>query len=200
MDMQGIFSLCGSVIAVFAAALYIRSILKGETRPHRVTWGGWTLVGLLGLVSSREGGAGVGLVVTAVFVVTVALVFLLSLSPKYGKPGGQKIDLIAGAIAGLVLLSQLIIDYSPAIGATVAVLADIVFLWPTVRESWSHPEHEALHPWVIGALAEALGVMALGNYSFASSAYSVYILCGNMIVIGALLLSPWKKHAHRAGS
>jgi hypothetical protein len=187
----------GALIATRAGIAYIRSIIWGPTRPLRVTWGGWSLVGILGIISSLEGGAGIGLVATLPFVLLVIITFILSLNPKYGKPGGSKLDYVVGAIAGVVLLTQLIIQYSPVIGATVAVVADLVFLWPTLREAWRQPELEALRPWVIGAVAETLGIIALANFSYAAAAYPVYVLLGNLAVITALLLRRPKHRAKR---
>jgi hypothetical protein len=200
MNWQNALSLIGALIAIGAGMLYVRTILSGETKPHRVTWGGWTLVGVLGLTSSAEGGAGPGLLVTGAFVLVIAIVFALSLVHKYGKPGGSPLEYMAGAAAALALLSQLFINYSPAVGATIAVAADIVFLWPTLKAAWLQPDTEALHPWVIGSIAELLGVMALGNYSYAASAYSFYILAGNLAVVAALAIrqprhKPAKKRA-----
>lgn len=185
---QELLSVLGVIIAVYAYFAYIRSILWGPTRPHRVTWGGWSLVGILGLTSSSEGGAGIGLIVTMAFVAGVVLIFALSLLPKYGKPGGGRLDYVAGAVAAGALLTQLFVEYSPAVGATIAVTGDLVFLWPTLREAWLRPELEATRPWVIGAIAGTLGVVALGNYSYAASAYTIYILLGDLAIIAALII------------
>ena len=188
MSWQAVLSVLGVLVATFSAVLYIRTILSGESKPHRVTWGGWTLVGVLGLISSAKGGAGIGLIVALSFVFGVAIIFCLSLIPKYGKPGGNRLEYLAAAIAAVTLLTQLFVGYSPAVGATVAIAADLVFLWPTLKAAWVQPDTEAMHPWVIGAIAEFLGVLALGNYSYAASAYSIYILAGNVAIILALAI------------
>jgi len=181
-------SVLGSIIAFFAASSYLRSIIKGETRPHRITWGGWTLVGVLGLWASYDGGAKIGLLVAAVFAVLVAITFAFSLLPKYGKPGGERTDYFVGALAAAGIVAWRVIHFSPAIAATIAVFADAVFLWFTLRETWRQPETEALRPWVLGSVAEALGLIALGNYSYAAAAYPVYILIGNIAVVAVLLV------------
>lgn len=191
---QETLAILGVLVASFSSILYIRTILSGESKPHRVTWGGWTLVGTLGILSSWQGGAGIGLIVALAFAVGVAAIFALSLFPKYGKPGGNRLEYIAGAIAAVGILTQLFINYSPVVGATIAVLADLVFLWPTLKAAWVQPDTEALYPWVIGAFGEALGIAALGNYSYAASVYSIYVLLGNAAVITALLIQKPKHH------
>lgn len=188
MDWQLATTLAGIIIGAISAGLYIRTILSGETKPHRVTWGGWTFVGLLGLLSSRNAGAGIGLLVAASFVIEVAIIFCLSMVPKYGKPGGTKPELLAGVVAGIALMTMLVIDYPPGIGTTIAIVADLVFLWPTLKAAWLQPDTEAIHPWVIGAIAIALGTAALGKYSYAAAGYSYYIFLGNIAVFTALMI------------
>lgn len=197
MDWRVVITVLGILMGAYSAVAYIRTILAGESKPHRVTWGGWTLVGLLGLLSSVRGGAGVGLFVSASFVVGVAAIFALSCLRDYGKPGGGKLDYIAGVIAAAALLTQLFVDYSPNIGQTIAIAADLVFLWPTIREAWFHPEYEAVHPWVLGAVAEVMGIAALGNYSYAAAGYSVYIFLGNVSVILVLTFTSHRKPVKR---
>ncbi len=198
MGWQPILAVLGALAAIFAGVIYINSIVRGPTRPLKVTWGGWSLVGVLGLISSIQGGAGVGIIATLPFVVLVIITFILSLNPKYGKPGGRQVDYIFGVIAGIVLLTQILFKYSPVVGATVAVAADLVFLWPTLRESWSHPEYESIMPWIIGAEAEILGIITLGNFSYASAAYPVYVLFGNLAVISILVNRRAKETAAKA--
>lgn len=199
-----IFGIIGTVLALIAASAYIWSIFKGQTRPHRVTWGVWTLAGILGLWASHEGGAGIGLMVAASFVLLVTATFLISLLPKYGKPGGRKTDYLIGAIAITGLVAWQVLDFSPGIAVTIAIVADTLAMWPTLREAWLQPETEELRPWVIGAVAEIFGLAALANYSYAASAYSWYILLGNLAIILALIVqgrsgknSP--KHSKAAG-
>lgn len=192
---QEILSVIGVLIATFSGLLYIRTILAGESKPHRVTWGGWTLVGVLGLLSSVKGGAGIGIIVAASFVLGVTAIFCLSLFPKYGKPGGTKVEWIAGIIAAAALLLHPFLHYSPTVGTTIAIGADLVFLWPTLKAAWFQPETEALQPWVIGAVAETLGVVALGTFTYAAAGYSVYILVGNLAIIAALMIQKPKQMA-----
>ena len=196
-EWQTYVAAAGALIAIITGVWYVHSIVAGPTRPLRVTWGGWSLVGILGLLSSVEGGAGIGLVATAPFVVLVMVIFVLSLSPKYGKPGGSRLDYIAGFIAAAVLLTQPVIKYSPAVGASVSVVADLIFFWPTVRETWRHPKLEAPGPWFLGAVAESLSIIALKNYSYASAAYPVYILVGNLTLLSVLSIKNPKKRTKK---
>lgn len=181
-------SVTGVALAFYAASTYVRLILAGHIKPHRITWGGWTLAGILGLWASFDGGAQVGLIVPGAITLLVAATFVLSLMPKYGKAGGDKLDYIFGTFAAAGIIAWRVFDFSPALAATIAVISDGVFLWPTLREAWRHPEEEDIKPWAIGTVAEFLGVLALGTYTFAAAAYPIYILLGNLAIAWALLI------------
>jgi hypothetical protein len=194
-----VLSIIGATISVIAAILYLSSIIRGQTRPQRVTWGVWSLAGILGLWASFDGGAGVGLLVAATGVVLVTITFLCSLIPKYGKPGGEPSDKWVGMAAIIAIIAWRVLHFSPSIAVTIAIIADASVLWLTVREAWRQPEAEALWPWIIGTIAEILGIISLGHYNYSAAAYSVYILIGNLLIISALIIkrpaASVKKHA-----
>jgi hypothetical protein len=190
-----ILSIIGAVIEIYAAGGYLLSIVHGQSRPLRVTWAVWSLAGILGLWASLSGGGGIGLLVTATFVLTTTATFALSLFPKYGKPGGQPSDYVVGTVAAIAFIVWRVVHFSPDIAATIAVMADAAVLWLIVREAWIQPETETLWPWVGGAIAELLGALNLGNYSYAAAAYTIYILIGNVLIISVLLIrQPKTRH------
>lgn len=188
-------SIIGSVVAIYAASSYVRSILSGESKPHRVTWAGWTLAGVLGFSASFAGGARAGLLVTGAIVVLNGIVFVISLSPKYGKPGGRKTDYIFGVVAVCGLLAWRFLHFSPGVAATIAVVSDGVFWWFTFREAWLRPDLEKPKPWIFGTVAAAIGFITLGNYSWAAAAYPGYILVSNAAIVSALLVQNQKRRA-----
>src|SRR5437879_787263 len=142
MSLRILISIIGSLLSIAGYMFYFWTIIRGDTRPLRITWGVWTLAGILGLWASYDSGAGIGLLVTATFVVLTAVTFLLSLLPHYGKPGGRPIDLWVGLVASIALVIWRMIHFSPVIAATIAVVADFSVLWLTLRESWRQPETE----------------------------------------------------------
>src|SRR5438105_2836867 len=125
-----VVSLVGTVIALVGGSSYVWSIIKGRTKPHRISWGVWMLAGILGIWASHDGGAGAGLLVTATFAVIVTVTFALSLFPRYGKPGSQRSDWLVGLLAIVGLLAWRILHFTPAWAATLAVAADAMALWP----------------------------------------------------------------------
>lgn len=189
--------LIGAIIASIAGIYYLYTIVHGSTRPHRVTWGVWSLIGVLGVGSAIEGGAKAGSYVALVYVVLEIIVFLLSLSKKYGKPGGESYDYILGAIAVVALIIWRVADLSPNFAATVAVLADGTVAWFTLRESWRQPQTESLIAWLVDVPAAALGVAALASFSYAAIAYPLYLLIGNSAITTALVIRAWQRKLNK---
>lgn len=182
-------ALTGVVIAAIAEVWYLKTIFWGETRPHRITWGVWTLIGILGVGASFQAGAHWGAFVTFFFLLETSLVFLISLIPKYGKSGGERYDYPLGALAIVAIIFWRVGHLSPNFAAIVAVVADACVLWFTVRESWHQPHTETITAWLVGAIAGAFGVVASSNYSFAAIAYPAYLVVGNLAVVEVLSIS-----------
>lgn len=179
---RGILGVVGAVIAAGAAIYYIYDIVNGTTRPHRVSWGVWALIAILGASSAIEGGAGAGAYVSLVYVGLTVIVFLLSLVPRYGKPGGESYDWPLGLAAAGTIVAWQVFGLPVTIAAVVAVVADAIAAWPTLRESYRQPHTESLPVWTADAVAAALGVAAVAKYNFASLAFPVYLLVAQGLI------------------
>ena len=174
--MDTVLGLIGAGIITLSACYYVLDILRGETRPQRTSWGVWALVGVLGFGTSESGGAGPGAWSAGVDGVASVLTFALSLHPRYGKPGGRRIDPLLGAVAvaGVVLWRWGPLDVTAA--AASAVGCDIVALWPTLREGWQQPRTESLPSWSADMVGHLVCVAAVSNLSFAALAFPAYMV------------------------
>ena len=179
--------IAGALLAALAGGWYVYTVLRGGTRPHPATWGVWALSGALGAWSAVEGGAGPGAYVALVYLALHIVVFLLSLSRRFGKPGREWYDHPLGLTAAAALVLWQVLDLPAAFAATVAVGADGVALWPTLRESWRQPHTESLSAWLADSVAATLGVLAVPELGYAPLAFPVYLAVANSAVAGALL-------------
>jgi hypothetical protein len=179
--------IAGALLAGLAGGWYVYTVLRGGTRPHPATWGVWALSGALGAWSAVEGGAGPGAYVALVYLALHIVVFLLSLSKRFGKPGREWYDHPLGLTAAAALVLWQVLDLPAAFAATVAVGADGVALWPTLRESWRQPRTESLSAWLADSVAATLGVLAVPDLEYAPLAFPVYLAVANSAVAGALL-------------
>lgn len=183
--MLGTFG--GGIVAV-SACYYLIDVLRGNTRPQRTSWGVWALVGVVGFGSADASGAGPGAYSAAADAVACAVTFLLSLLPRFGKPGGRRMDLLLAAVAIAGLLLWRAGPLSAAAAAACAVGCDVVALWPTVREAWRQPQLESLLSWTADLFGNALCVAAVANASAASLAFPAYLVGAAAVVVAVLAL------------
>lgn len=189
-------AIAGTILVLAASFYYVADILRGGTKPHRVSWGVWALIGLLGVGSALEGGAGIGAAVAVMYLVAQVLVFGLSLFPKYGKSGGSNFDYVLGLLAVATILFWRFGSLSVTIAAGVAITADVIASWPTLREGWRQPWTESTLAWGVSAIGAGLSLTALESWSFAAVAYPVYLFVMVATMATILLLRRKLRQAH----
>jgi hypothetical protein len=183
----------GAVIAGIAALYYIYDIIWGETRPHRVTWAVWMVIGILGFSVTDAAGAGPGAYVAAVYVGAYVITFLLSLTPKYGKSGVRAMDIVLGVIAIAGVFLWRFGGMSDLWAAGLTLVCDAIALWPTLREAWLQPEHESLPAWSADVVGAALALSAVSTAAVAGNAYPVYLLAANTAIVAVLLSARYRE-------
>jgi len=174
--MREVLGLVGAAIVAASAVYYFLDVVRGSTRPQRVSWGVWAFVGLLGVGTADAGGAGPGMYAAAVDAFACVATFALSLLPNRGKPGGRRADLLLGAVAvtGVVLWRAGLLGDTGA--AVLVVGCEVVALWPTLRDGWRQPGTESFVSWSADIVGNGMCVAAVGTASVASLAYPVYVL------------------------
>lgn len=174
--MRELLGLVGAAIVAVSALYYAVDVVRGNTRPQRTSWAVWALVGLLGFASADAGGAGPGAYAAGIDAIACAVTFLLSLHPRFGKPGGRRTDLVltAVAVAGVILWRAGPLGTTGA--ALLAVGCEVIALWPTLRDGWRQPATESLLSWSADIAGNGLCIAAVGTVSIASLAFPVYVL------------------------
>jgi len=177
--------LAAGALLISASVPYLYSILRGTTRPSRVSWGVWTLVGLVLLASYRASGATDTIwLATGYFVVPLA-VFLLSL--RYRAPGFSHFDLgcLTGALLGIA--AWVALRSAPA-AVFICIAVDAVGALPTLRKAYSDPLSEDLRAWLIGFGASAVNVLAIGDWTPRISLYPLYSVVSVGLIAMTLLV------------
>jgi hypothetical protein len=190
MSTGAVLGLAGAAIVAVSAVYYAVDVVRGGTRPQRTSWGVWALVGILGVASSDAGGAGPGMYAAAVDAVACAATFGLSLIPRYGKPGGRRLDpyLGLGAIAGVALW-----QFGPLTDAGAAICAvtcDTVALWPTLRDARHRPDLESRLSWSTDVVGNGLCLAAVGTASVAALVYPIFLVAAAAAMTAVLLTAP----------
>jgi len=188
--MNAALGVASLVVGALCAVYSIAAILFGTARPHRISWCAWTIVACLGSAATFSAGAGWGSLAAARTAVTAAIIFGLSLVPRYGKPDAERrSDVVLGLIALAATIAWKVVGLPVAFAAAVAVGADVLIGLPTIREAWRQPQHESAFAWILGLVAALLGVLAIEHVTFSSAAYLVGLSAVNVCIIIALFVS-----------
>ena len=156
---------------------YFKSILKGNTKPHRMTYFIWTILILIAFFTQVAKGGTWSLLLTAGDGIAVLATFILSI--KFGVGGLERRDIIS--ILGVMISLMLwYLTKEPAVALFLIILIDLIGLNLTIVKTWKNPETENWVAWAMCATGGFFGVLAVGSYNLILLSYPVYICLANL--------------------
>ncbi|AFY41381.1 hypothetical protein [Nostoc sp. PCC 7107] len=177
------------VVAGFLSFLgflpYVVSIYHRKTRPNRVTWWIWAIVGFILCWSYYSSGAINTIWVPVCSAIGHLIIAILAI--KYGEGGWNSFDRWCLLTAGISLVLWWQFS-SPIIALVINIGIDFLGALPTMRKSYYQPHTEDFSTWIIFLLAHTLNLFALKNWSFALSAYPLYLFCSTATICIFLML------------
>ncbi|MBD2534849.1 hypothetical protein H6G97_37565 [Nostoc flagelliforme FACHB-838] len=181
---QEVIGLSAGFFLLLVFIPYLTSIYQKKTRPNRITWSIWALVGFILCFSYYSSGAVNTIWVPVCSAVGHLIIAILAL--KYGEGGWNNFDrgcLLSAGIS-LVLWWQF---SSPTIALAINICIDFLGALPTIRKSYYQPYTEDPFSWTIFLSAHTLNLVALQNWSFVLSAYPLYLFCSTATIVIFLL-------------
>lgn len=180
MNWHTIFGIASGLILLLGNIPYILSIRRGDTRPNRVTWGIWTVIGLTLLASSYSSGATNTLWLLLSLVVSQSIITLYAF--KYGRGKWQKLDLLCLVGAGLSLcLWQL--SGSPLVAILMNTTMDMLGAIPTISKTYHDPDSEDLVFWSMSFTSAVLNLLAIEHFSLSFIVFPIYLFILNVTML-----------------
>lgn len=156
-----------STIAVgltFALFLpYIRSIQRGDTKPHVFSWVIWGLGTVIVFFAQLAGGGGVGAWVIGISGLISSYVALLAYLRR-GDTVITKTDWMFFA-AALCALPCWFFTSNPLWAVVTLTLVDLFGFGPTIRKAYVRPHEESTGFFALSSVRNLLVILALENYS-----------------------------------
>ena len=177
--MQEVFALTSAIFILVASPPYIIDILKGKTKPERITWLIFSVLGIIAFVSQLFLGASWSLLFSGLD--TLASILILGLSLKFGVGGHTKLDVAALVIATIGVLVS-IFAKEPIISLLGVIIADVSGVALTVKKVYEEPESETIITWVLVGTASLFGVLSVDHFTFGVLLYPVYLMFANYAV------------------
>jgi hypothetical protein len=164
---------------------YIRDIFLNKTKPERMSWLIWAVLGSIALFSQLAKGASWSLILTGAETVGELFVFFLAI--KYGFGGFLKRDIIALIGAGLGLLLWYLTN-EPAVALFIVIAIDLMGSILTVMKSYENPSTETASGWALTLLGGIFGCLAVGNLNFILLAFPLYTCVSSLATLVAMEL------------
>jgi hypothetical protein len=181
-DALGILSVA---LAVLAAVIYIVQTLRGDVRPHPLSWFLFGVLSLTGYLVQRDQGARQGS--WTLLAMTVICFLFVAVSVARGERTFSRTEwafvVAAGAVFVLYLFTR---DANVAAAMTTAI--DALGYGPTFTRGWSFPRKDSVTSFAINGAKFVPSLMAMEPISFATSSYPATLLVLNTAVAIMLLM------------
>lgn len=177
MHMRNVFLAAGTLLPLLGTGVYVVSILRGISKPHRMTRLLLTVITGLSFFALLAGHDTSGVWLALVSFVQAIGIYLLSL--KYGMGGRDTFDFICMALCTAGLAAWWVTGESLS-GLLASILADLVAVLPSLRKTWRLPHTEDGWFYAIDTIAAALIVIA-GPYHVSAVLFPGYIFGINAV-------------------
>lgn len=180
--MKELFAILAALLVIAGHAPYVRSMLRRTIEPHPYTWFVGAVISSIVFAGQYFGGAGIGILPTAVSALFSLSIFLLSF--RYGFRGITKFDTALLALAILAIGPWLLTD-DPTLSVVFAVGIDLIAFVPSLRKTWLRPQSEPRLVYAVNLVRHSFALMALEAYTLVTALHSIAMLAasGTMLLL-----------------
>ena len=180
LDTKDLMGLVSVIIPLFGYGIYLRSVLRGQTKPHLFSWIVWTLSTGIMFVAQWQGGAEAGCWVTGMTTVLCGLV--AGYAFLRGEKNITRSDWVA-LYGALMIIPVWWITKNVLWAVILSVVIEVMAFFPTFRKSWSKPWEENSILYMLEVLKWTIAFFALGHYSPATVIYPSSLVITNMAFV-----------------
>ncbi len=185
MDIKFFFGVASGILAVISFIPYLLDVLRGKTKPHSYTWLIWSIIQTTGTIAIFLNNGGWGALNLAVGSLLCVLIFALSL--KYGTKNITRFD-TALLIGALLAIAVWIFTKNALYSVILVSVIDFTGYLPTARKGYEEPHTETISLYVMNAMTDILGLLALSTYSATTVLYLATLLFANSSLVALLTL------------
>lgn len=168
-------------INLVGACIYAYSVVKGNTRPNRVTWFILSFAPLLAFAAMMSQGVSFHeSVFTLETGISPLIIFISTFFAKQPKWEITRFDLACGALSIVGFLLWIILKEGN-VAIVFALLADGLAFLPTLIKAFRYPETESPWAFMMGAVAAVIALAIITTYDFKHVAFPLYILIADVL-------------------
>ena len=191
-DTLGLLSVA---LAVLAAVIYIVQTLRGEVRPHPLSWFLFGILSLTGYLVQRDEGARQGS--WTLVSMTVICFLFVAVSVARGERSFSRREW-AFLGAGGAVFAVYLFTRQANVAAGLTTLVDALGYGPTFVRGWSQPKKDSAASFALNGVKFIPSLMAMDPISFATSFYPATLMVLNAAV--AIMLVMRRRATERLAS
>jgi hypothetical protein len=178
------------VIAVVAYAIYAWQSLRGEARPHPLSWLIFGILSGTGYWVQLDEAAGPGSWVMGITAIVCLLLCLMSFwKGERTFPWYEWAFLLAAAVIFIFYLWS----RQPTIAAILAAIVNVLGFGPTVTKAWARPDSDSVTTFTLNSIKFVPAFFAMDNLSVATCVMPAALVAANAAV--ALVIYLRRSHS-----
>jgi hypothetical protein len=194
--MQGLDFLAwiGAAISWWGTARYMIGIFRNGTQPRLASWIAWAAAnGVLMIVALLNDATTAALFNGLAALGNISVLVICSIKRVGQRPEGAT-DWACLASAGLCLATILAFPRATVLDATLAICANIIATWPTIRHAWFKPQEETWQLFAANGGANAMGlvsVISAAGAGIGNIAGPLISMIGNVTLVSITVGRRW---------
>lgn len=173
----------GSLLPLVSAVAYIVSILRGNTRPERMTR--FLLLVITGVMTASLWASHDTSGLWLALVSFLQSLFIWVLSFKWGMGGRDRLDIVCMGLCGIGVVVWLTSD-QPWIGLAASIVADLIACIPSLRKTIRLPHTELMSFYLLDTLA-GVAILLAGPFTLGAMVFPLYIAVINFAYVLAIV-------------
>lgn len=154
---------------------YLKAVIQGKAKPHKVTWFLWALAPLIGFAAQVSQGVGLPSLMTFAIGFGPLLVFAASFLNRKSDWKINNFDWFCGSISILAIVLWFITK-DAMLALILSIAADAVACIPTLIKSWHFPETEEYKAYLFAGISALITTLTIHDWNFQTYAFPVWTL------------------------
>lgn len=176
-----------AIVLTFVAFIpYVRSILRGQTKPHVFSWLIWGLASVIVFLAQLAEGAGIG--AWSIGISGVLALYIAFLAYQHQADGGiTRPDWVFFFLA-MASLPLWYLTRNPFWAVIILTLVDTLGFGPTFRKAYRAPYEEQLLLYIFMTLSNLTSIAALERYTWTTILFPAVVSANCVIFIAIVMI------------
>lgn len=163
---------------------YLKAVIQGKAKPHKVTWFLWALAPLIGFAAQFSQGVGLVSLMTFAIGFGPLLVFSASFLNKESDWKITNFDYFCGGVSMLAIILWFITK-DAMLALILSIAADAIACVPTLIKSWTYPETEEYKAYLCAGISAFITTLSIQTWNFQTYAFPIWtlIICAIFVIL-----------------